>query len=336
MNVLDQTTSTNTINTMNPTTIISTLKPEKKKRATVEYNGMEFVLAIIYLFDDVNSYADLCAKIEDMRANPAQYASIIRFNDPVDFENYVLDVTKKHAIVTEYISIFRASNTLPKVPIKCIYISGKINKHTKITELNKGCDKKAAKADIYIEYIDESKPIDGISAKQSSDATKSNYSVHKMLGKDLDKDLTTVKKDYLKGNGFTSFDKAQRSDVNKLFYPQNKTNPYWLRIREEIKKNYETILMQLLQALYCANVNYDIYEFDGTSFIKLNKVIDMTTATFEEHMPYYFDKSGAEREAAKLFYRLTVGEKIYRVEIRWKGNVYNAAPQFQIHNDEDA
>ena len=217
MNVLDQTTSTNTINTMNPTTIISTLKPEKKKRATVEYNGMEFVLAIIYLFDDVNSYADLCAKIEDMRANPAQYASIIRFNDPVDFENYVLDVTKKHAIVTEYISIFRASNTLPKVPIKCIYISGKINKHTKITELNKGCDKKAAKADIYIEYIDESKPIDGISAKQSSDATKSNYSVHKMLGKDLDKDLTTVKKDYLKGNGFTSFDKAQRSDVNKLF-----------------------------------------------------------------------------------------------------------------------
>ena len=94
--------------------------------------------------------------------------------------------------------------------------------------------------------------------------------------------------------------------------------------------------MQLLQALYCANVNYDIYEFDGTSFIKLNKVIDMTTATFEEHMPYYFDKSGAEREAAKLFYRLTVGEKIYRVEIRWKGNVYNAAPQFQIHNDEDA
>lgn len=336
MNVIDQTTSTITINTMSTITSTTTLKPEKKKRATVEYNGMEFVLAIIYLFDDVNSYTNLCAKIEDMRANPAQYASIIRFNDPVEFEHYVLDITKKHAIVTEYITNFRASNTLPKVPIKCIYISGKTNKHTKINELNKGCDKKAAKADIYIEYVDESKPIDGISAKQSSDATKSNYSVHKMLGKDLDKDLTTVKKDYLKGNGFTSFDKAQRSDVNKLFYPQNKTNPYWLRIREEIIKNYETILTQLLQALYCANVNYDIYEFDGTSFIKLNKVIDMTTATFEEHMPYYFDKSGAEREAAKLFYRLTVGEKIYRVEIRWKGNVYNAAPQFQIHNDEDA
>jgi Tat protein secretion system quality control protein TatD with DNase activity len=42
---------------------------------------------------------------------------------------------------------------------------------------------------------------------------------------------------------------------------------------EEIIKNYETILTQLLQALYCANVNYDIYEFDGTSFIKLNKVM---------------------------------------------------------------
>jgi hypothetical protein len=171
--------------------------------------------------------------------------------------------------------------------------------------------------------------------KQSKDATKSNYSVQKMLGEELDKILTSEKKAYLKENGIECFDKTQRPVVNKLFYPQNKTNRYWSRIREEISNNNAMLLTQLLNSLYCSNINYDIYEFDGTSFAKLNKTVDLTTAKFEEYLPYYLDKSGRERETAKLFYRLTVGEKNYRVEIRWKGDVYNAAPQFQIHNDDD-
>ena len=61
----------------------------------------------------------------------------------------------------------------------------------------------------------------------------------------------------------------------------------------------------------------------------------MSTVVFEEYLPYYLKKSGVERKVAKLFYRLTVGEKIYRVEVRWKGDIYNAAPQFQIHNETD-
>ena len=78
-----------------------------------------------------------------------------------------------------------------------------------------------------------------------------------------------------------------------------------------------------------------MYEFDGTLFVKFNKNIDFSTGTFEEYFPYYLNKNGEERQTAKLFYRLTVGDSIYKVEIRWKGNIYNASPQFQIHSTSD-
>jgi len=314
-------------------------KKEPKKRAPVEYNGMELVLTLIILFEDINNYDELLEKIREMIINPTKYATIIIFNQiEIDFKNYVNDIGKKKTIVNDYITCFRNLNLkdiLQVDNIKCIYISGKKNKHTKINELNKNYDKKAAKADIYIEYKTEDLQILGISVKQSKGATKSNYSVHKMLGNDLDKELTKVKKTYLNANGFLSFDKAQRCDINALFYLQNKENLYWLRIKTEIINNNEKILTQLINSLYCSNIKYDIYEFDGSSFAKLNKVIDMSTVVFEEYLPYYLKKSGVERKAAKLFYRLTVGEKIYRVEVRWKGDIYNAAPQFQIHNETD-
>ena len=326
------------VKTMNTTTA-------PKKRATVEYNGMELVLALLLLYGNVNNYDEVLQKIQDMIATPANYTSVILFNDSnvvlgenEDLKNYLADIVKKKAIVNRFITGFRIlslDDILQLNKIKCIYISGKKNKHTKINELNKDYDKKAAKGDIYIEYTDATLQITGISVKQSEDATKSNYSVHKMLGKDLDKILTKVKKDYLKENGFTSFDKEQRTAVNKLFYPQNKENPYWANVREQVSKNTDKILPQLLDSLYCSNINYDIYEFDGTSFTKLNDHADVSAATFEEHLPYYLDKKGNERETAKMFYRLTAGAKNYRVEVRWKGNIYNAAPQFQIHNDDN-
>ena len=77
-----------------------------------------------------------------------------------------------------------------------------------------------------------------------------------------------------------------------------------------------------------------MYEFDGKNFYKLNENVDLSDVKFAECADYYLTKAGKERETAKLFYKLLVGKKKYRVEIRWKGNVYNASPQFQIHDDE--
>lgn len=54
---------------------------------------------------------------------------------------------------------------------------------------------------------------------------------------------------------------------------------------------------------------------------------------FIEHMPYYYDKKGVKRQTAKLFYQLKVFNDIYRVEVRWKGNIHNSSPQFLVHED---
>ena len=93
------------------------------------------------------------------------------------------------------------------------------------------------------------------------------------------------------------------------------------------------IVSLLVQSLFCSNVMYDVYEFNGEQLVQLNQTFDVANVSFEEHLPYYYCKMGDERETAKLFYRLKVEEKIFRVEIRWKGNIYNSSPQFQLHEE---
>ena len=114
-------------NTMNTTTT--------KKRAPVEYNGMELVLALIVLYDDINTYGELLQKIQDMKENPGDYILTILFNDPnlalgdnADLKNYLADIVKKEQIVNSFITRFRdlsLKEMLSGDKIKHIYISGK-------------------------------------------------------------------------------------------------------------------------------------------------------------------------------------------------------------------
>ena len=213
----------------------------------------------------------------------------------------------------------------------CIYISGKKNAHEKINNLNKNIDNKLAKSDLYIEY--ECGNFVGWSCKQSANATKSNYSVHKMLGPQVSSKLNIIKKEFLISNGFPKFSKHERESVNNLFYP-NRENVYWEQLRIEIANANQLIKTLLIDCLYGATMPYNIYEFDGASITNSRKhTIDIDKVAFEEHTPYYMTSNGEFRNAAKLFYRLCVDEKKYRIEIRWKGNIHDASPQFMIHND---
>jgi hypothetical protein len=298
-----------------------------KPRYACDHNFAELIIPILLLHAEIQSHTDPMDYID----NPSTYSKIRC--DEYDLLRYKEDILRKREILPNYIKTFREKlKFIDTSLIDQIFISGKTNKHPEIKRLNETIDKKSAKSDFYIRYKDET--MIGVSVKQSQHATKSNYSVHKLcMDKETSNQITSEKKSYLKNNGFTSFNKLQRSDINKLFYPQNKTNPYWARIREQIAQNKSSIIHSLTQLLFCSTVPYDIYEFDGNDFIKLNIVYDESTVTFEEYEPYYLDSTGVLRESAKLFYRLTVGEKIFRVEIRWKGNVYNASPQFQIHSE---
>ena len=305
-----------------------------KKRSSVEFNGMELICALVLFNRNITNFNNLIEYLTHMENNKIIYENILKFNSEKDFVEYVNDIHKKKKIINNYITQFKIQiepiNSLSLDNIKKIYISGKINKHQEIDILNNNLCHMEAKSDIYVELKDDK--FVGLSVKQSKDATKSNYSVQKILGEEVDELLTKIKKNFLKEQGFLKFNKMDRNKVNVLFYPQYKENPYMNRLKEEIENKKENISRFLIDKLFCSNINYDIYEFDGTKLIKLIKETEQSP-TFEEYLPYYHDKKGKERKTAKLFYKLTYNNKIYRVEVRWKGNIHNASPQFQIHEE---
>ena len=326
--------------------------PVPKKRKNVDYNICELVDAILLAFyGKILTNATLALiNIDNIRAvcqgwlDTQSVPSCIRLNDFTDLSKYMTDMTSKTACISQRIIAFEklvvenSTNTAFKLTdMSCIYVSGKKNAHEKIRVLNSGLDIKQQKGDIYIEYT--TGEIVGWSCKQSSHATKSNYSVQKILGETIAKNLNKIKSNFLTANGFPKFSKEQRSDVNQLFYPKNKENPYWNAMREDISNNKTVIINELVKGMTGITIPYTLYEFDGTSFHCLNTTTThdggnyVSLSTFEEHAEYYKMKNGAERSAAKLFYQLCVSDKKYRVEIRWKGNVHAASPQFQIHDD---
>ena len=325
-----------------------------KQRKNVDFNACELVDAMMIAYyaniltcviTTVENIHEICQGWMETQHVP----SCIRLNDFTDLPKYISDLMLKKACVSQRIIAFKdlvasttssVSSTAPASGFKftdivCIYVSGKKNAHKKIHALNAGLDIKQQKGDIYIEYA--TGEIIGWSCKQSSYATKSNYSVHKILGV---KELNQTKSTFLAENGFPKFSKDQRDSVNQLFYPKNKNNKYWDAVRHAITNNKSVVIDALVKGLTGYTIPYSLYEFDGSSFHSLNTSTSTSTSTgtvtFEEHANYYKMKNGEERSAAKLFYQLCISQKKYRVEIRWKGNVHDASPQFQIHADADA
>jgi hypothetical protein len=301
------------------------IEKESKKRQSVEFNGMEYVCALLVIYEHITNLKELYGVIY----NPEE--TKIVFNNENDKEEYIKDIKKKECLVSLYIINFRRSNCIDYKNVKKVYISGKKNKHKFIDELNKGYDVKETKSDIYIVYEDNT--IKGLSVKQSSDAQKSNYGCHKMIDEydpGSSKILSENKRDYLENNNINSIKKEERKFVNSLFYIKN---PYFDNLMFYIEKNKIEIGKNLVKLLNSTAVPYDVYEFDGKVMIHLNKNRNFDSILFELHEPYKYTKKGKLRNAAKLFYQLTYDDKKYRVEIRWKGDIYNSSPQFCIHND---
>jgi hypothetical protein len=312
-------------------------------RKNVEYNGCEYVDALLLLHKASllpNYSSNSPISYEIIVANSEKYLNKelinneLKLNNVSDLKHYVDDLLKKPELIKQRIQKFY--ELIDACPIKfenivAIYISGKKNKHIEINKLNENIDKKQAKSDIYIEYA--CGDFVGWSCKQSNNATKSNYSVHKILQHSSALKLNSIKQEVLTNNGFIKFSKQDRDAVNSLFYP-NKENQYWAQLRIELTNSNELVKSVLLDCLYGATLPYSVYEFDGTCITNNSKEgIDYASVIFEEYDTYYIKTNGEFRNAAKLFYKLVVGEKKYRVEIRWKGNIHSASPQFMIHND---
>jgi hypothetical protein len=311
---------------------VGDLNIEKKKRKSVEYNGMEFLVALMLLYP-------ITAENVFDRIQQLQQTGNSRFLcKPDDIAQYVVDLTHKKQMIPEYIPAFYRDIGMMGISldeIESVYLTGKYQTFSEIIALNSGVDHKTAKADVYIKMPNK---MVGLSIKQSQDATKTNYSIHKLLPVSVAKQLTQIKQDFLSSNGFPEHDKTKRNEVNKLFYPENPempANPYFQRILTEIETNKPSVLDGILAPLFCRNIPYDMFEYDGDRIIQLNMDDDsIATARLEHHLPYYYDKKGELRQCAKMFFRLTVGTKVFRAELRWKGNIHSASPQFQLFTEK--
>jgi hypothetical protein len=326
------------------TSISENISKNTIKRCPVEFNCMELIFPLLLIYEDINNYDNLIDKIKKIKNNEIVNEYIL-FNRNSDLDNYIKDITeKKIKIINNFISNYNnlkintKNNSLfyfTKEDIFCIFISGKKNKHNEINTLNKTENILQTKSDLYIKL--KNHQIIGVSIKQSKESTKSNYSVQKMLGENNNKLLSVMRKNYInskiKLDNLKIDDKTLRSKINSLFYDTTNENIYWKKIRECIEENKINIIKILVSSLYVSDINYDIYEFNGESLIKLNKKINFEEVYFTECKEYYFCKNGTPRRTAKLFYKLIIENKTYRVEIRWKGNIYNSSPQFQIHEE---
>jgi len=308
---------------------------DSKKRKSVEHNAFEMVMPFCLTNPQFKDATTVLTNITN-----ELFCVKIKFNTQEDRCKYIKKIFEiSFSMLDKYIKILheiiKDNPELDNTHIRTIFISGKKNKHPEIDILNIGIDNKAAKADFYIQFTDYK--IIGISVKQNKKATKSNYSIEKLFDDEtVCNTLSDIRKNYLNENGFMCFDIKKRKQMNALFYRQEHIeNPYWKELKNQISINKQKIIDKFLDGLFSSIVPYFIYEFDGEKFIHLNgTIIDKTTVTFEEYEPYYLTKNGKKRAAAKLFYRLVVNDtKRYRVEIRWKGDIYNSSPQLLTHED---
>ena len=289
----------------------------KKMRKNVETVGSELLVAL------------LCAGAAfDADALPPNLLGCA----PDQFGKYRADLMARPASDNAH----SAANFLRDRPAEWVgaqvYLTGKSFADTpEIKAINAGLERKMVKADVYLKLADGAASFVGVSVKQSDAATKSNYSVEKMFNKEDAAACQKARRDMLASIGVsTYYDETRRKDVNMLF--RDRTNPYWTLLRAHIEKYKDSIVKTLVDCLYGAGVPYPLYEFDGTTLVRL-ATVDLADVVFEEHLPFYMCDDGVTpRNCAKMFYRLTTPRGSYRVEVRWKGDVYGASPQFQIHS----
>ncbi len=320
---------------MNPVSIET-----PKKRKNVENNGIELLVAILLSHESVKTTDELFTVLNQLTESSTliyDRANMLKCVDDLKLKQKMLQ-----KIITNFRTEFaKCTNTISYSTINKVYLTGKYVVYPEIIQLNKDLDKKAAKGDVYVKLVDGT--FVAFSVKQSKAATKSNYSVHKLINnKEDDVRLTKIKKDFLVVNGFPKHNNYKRDEVNALFYC-GVENPYWTEMRLVIEKHKETIIKGLAENLACAKIPYHIYEFDGEHLSHLNDLMfDLKDVTFEECPEYYLDSKGNMRKCAKMFYKLCINSKAndnaesvvlktLRTEVRWKGNVHAAAPQFQMH-----
>ena len=291
-------------------------------RKNCDTNAYELLFTI-----GIASYYNLIHNTPDNIKSILEHLSILDYKNLFiqnkhKYIEYALQINNKVGI--NYIYFLKKElDKLPPLSISKIYLCGK-KELPEIAELNKELQKNERKGDVYAE-LDNGTFI-AFSIKQNEKCTKTNWSIEQLI--DHDNTLKQIRKKYLIDSGYPKHNREKRIEVNALFYGDN---PYFNHLRQSIELNKHIIVDEFKNKLY-GNVKcpYPIYEFNSYTLTNLSS-IQINDISFEEHMPYYYDVLGNRRQCAKLFYKLKINGHTYRVEVRWKGNIHCASPQFQTH-----
>ncbi len=312
------------------TTIEKTNSNENDKKRAICENPCTELISALMLVDPAISFEDIVNKtsIPNNLKCPED-----EFHKYIDDMKLRMNTTSGEKSLREYYTNFKTHVTQTSFIDHVLYVivCGKKNHYEEVDTANADLDSKNAKdakSDIMI-MLDNDKPV-GMSIKASKEATKSNYSVPKFFAIDEQKTCKEVKTNMLADAGYPLFKKEERKEHNALFY--NSNNPFFNLLRDLIAKHNKDIAKSMVESLCGTRLAYDLYEFDGKDLMKLNKDIDYEAVQFYECEEFYLKDNGERRETAKMFYKLVNGSSAYRVEVRWKGNIHTAFPQFQIHN----
>lgn len=326
-------------------------KKSKSGRKNTDNNAFELVVALMPFYHD-KTVSELTS---------LDHSEISRYvNVPAgEYANYMKDLeTRTPNVVKNYMDTLhrKVQSEFPDETITGTDLEGKNLKTNELKDLNTGKDKKQAKADVYFRLEKGSnKRIIGLSVKQTKDCTKTNFSVEKMLyeitnDKQIRKDLSDLRKKVIIDNGLLGEARqlnAKRPDLtakeletlkdgiraklNRLFSPKaNPNNPYWIALKSAINERIQGLAEEIVKNLFPSDLGYPLYEFDGIDFVRLD-ISNDTKITMKPSTRYTMTQSGEDRDAAKLFYQLTVDNKKYRIEIRFKGNIWASSPQFLTH-----
>lgn len=301
--------------------------PKKKAtRKNCDYNGFELICALCLVYESINNLNDILTMNYNCDKLKISYKG---------FKLYLDDIkTRDREKVNKYILQFKEHNKIPLNRIRHVYLTGKSVNHEILKQLNEGYDKKEVKADVYIEMNDDS--WFGLSVKQNTECTKTNYSIYKFMPKEVACLLNEIKLNWLKKCGFPEHNENQKEAVNLALRP-TEDNEYWNAVKKMIEKYKTHIRETLFTYIHSTNVKYEMFEFDGDKMYKLKEQRDDFKLYFELHN--FKKANGEDRDASKIFYMYkeinTINANIqeYRVEVRFKNsNKHNGnAPQFLMH-----
>ena len=300
---------------------------EETCRKNCENNWAELVICLMILYPEIQTKEDVLQRIDDLRLDPRFVIS--GTDSDCNIEKYVTDIKLRPDIkIQEFIS--NLDKTIFQGNFIKIILSGKSFKEfPELVTLNtnpttgKLYDKKQMKSDICIVYSDS---YIGISVKDSSLATLTNYSIEGMfrnlqIPNNLkEKRINMLKEEFSEEY---KYKKEQRKEANKLFY--DKKNEYFKKIIEIIE-DYNDIFTGYLVSCVFPKLEYDVYGYNGLVLKDLNS---LSSKIHGKSQMIKRETKYETETAAKIWFSLYLDDiESWKFCIRGKNDIYKGS--FQV------